>query len=156
MTKQQFQDKCFYDAMPFGAIEHTADIGIRVWSAEMPGLFADAALGMAAQIAGSIGKNHDIPAKAKHLDVSGFDKEDLLFNWLREILAFWHMEAELPCRVESLKIDKGGTAMSADFKLYRPDTRKNPVLHDIKAVTYHGLRIERKNGLWTATIIFDV
>jgi SHS2 domain-containing protein len=38
--------------------------------------------------------------------------------------------------------------------------RFDPAVHsietEIKAATYHGLRLERKDGGWTARMIFDV
>ena len=36
------------------------------------------------------------------------------------------------------------------------DEARHPLIHEVKAVTYHGLTVERTDGGWLAEVIVDI
>lgn len=147
---------------PFELIEHTADVGIIAYGQTLAELFENAARGMFSIIA-------DIdrvkPQRSISVHVEAPDCEMLLVKWLRELL-YQHDACKLlfcDFKVEELPelsaveypqtsqvtlhgVARGQPIGEADVELYG----------DIKAVTYHGLKVEREGGVWRAQIIFDV
>ena len=74
---------------PYEVLEHTADVGLRIYGRSLPELFSNAGLGlMALAIETQVIEEHE----RLSLAVSGSDVEQLLVNWLSEIL--YHMDAE--------------------------------------------------------------
>lgn len=64
-------------------IDHTADLGIDVFGSTLPELFTNAAFAMFDIITDLSRVDNTIEY---NLEVSGIDKEQLLVNWLTELL----------------------------------------------------------------------
>ena len=135
----------------FEILDHTGDIGIRVTALSREELFKSAAAAMLrlmvqpAVASGKISKN---------ISVTGDDDEQLLVNWLSEINFYFQTEQFLTSHISSFGIRKD--ELSATVRGDTIDLSVQPVLMDIKAVTYHKIYIKTENGLWSAQIIFDV
>jgi protein archease len=137
--------------MPYELIDHTADIGIYVSGSTIKDLFETAAIAMVEQIVDTKtlkGRN------SQRLQVSGIDKTDLLINFLRELLSVWTIGEHLVKNVYINDIDNTYLTANITWDKFNPKTHE--ILTDIKAVTYHGIRVKQKNNTWQATIIFDV
>jgi hypothetical protein len=67
----------------FEEIEHTADVAIRVWGRDLAELFANAAYGMACQLAdpGEVEQTVE-----QSVELNAYDVETLLVSWLGELL----------------------------------------------------------------------
>jgi SHS2 domain-containing protein len=48
------------------------------------------------------------------------------------------------------------TALEGEIAGEAIDKRRHAVSGEIKAVTFHGLRVEERDGVWTAQVLFDV
>jgi SHS2 domain-containing protein len=137
--------------MPYTLIDHTADIGIHVVGDSLKSLFADAAKAMFEQITdiATLKGQHK-----KQISVTGLDRHDLLINWLRELLSFWTIDANLIKNVEILDLDE--TRIEANVLYDSYDSGKYDINKDIKAVTYYGVSVDRIADGWEVTVIFDV
>jgi SHS2 domain-containing protein len=132
-------------------IEHTADLGIEVWGSSMGELFTHSACAMY-DIISNIVSIH--PIKSFHIKSKGIDKEDLLKNWLSELLYYFHLKDILFSSFNIEKIsDKSIISVASGEKR---DEKRHALKHDIKAVTYHGLKIIEKDNRLQTNIIFDV
>jgi len=137
--------------MPYQLIDHTADIGIKANGETLEELFETAAEAMFDQIVDTrrlkgLGRSR--------LEVTGIDREDLMISWLRELLFLWNGREMLVKRLAIKAISE--TALSA-VVIYDPyDPQTHEILTDIKAVTYHGIRVEKSEAGWESTVIFDV
>ena len=131
----------------FEEVEHTADIAIRVWGRDLAELFANAAYGMACQLA-DIG---DVKLTIERLvELDAYDAETLLVAWLGELLylgerdetvfAEFDVSEIAPTRLRA--VVRGGAV-----KEYR---------RHIKAVTFGGLEIQPTSKGYETTIVFDV
>ena len=136
----------------FEPIEHAADIGIKVWSKNIEELFCYAAAGMSAAM---LSLEEIKPLKSKSIVVKGNDLEELLVDWLNELIYIFAQEKMVFCKY-SLKIDQKNMVLKAKCSGEVVDTQTHEVLTEIKATTFSGLKIKKVNGKFQATIIFDV
>ena len=133
-------------------IDHTADLGIEVTGRTKRDLFAKAAMSLMDILVER--KASGDGGKEKALTVEGSDPADLLINFLREILYLFNGEALIIGNFDITKCDNKQLAARLFLEPY--DKKKHVMKTEIKAVTYHGLSVERIKKGWKARIIFDV
>jgi SHS2 domain-containing protein len=133
-------------------IDHTADLGIEVTGRTKRELFTKAALSLMDIVVERKGTPAGVEEKA--LTVEGSDPADLLINYLREILYLFNGEALIIGKCDITKCDNKKLAARLFLESY--DKKKHVMKTEIKAVTYHGLSVERSKKGWKARIIFDV
>jgi SHS2 domain-containing protein len=132
-------------------IEHTADLGLQVWGRTLPELFANAAEGMCA-LYFELKKVR--PREVRAIAAQGYDREEVLVDWLRHLLYGIEVDQFLPCRFTITRLED--TQMEATASGERFDPARHRWHTGIKAVTYHDLHIEQgAGGGWTVTVIFD-
>ncbi|MHB0914528.1 MAG: archease [Thermoleophilia bacterium] len=136
---------------PFETIEHSADIGIRAYGSTREEAFENAAVGMFSLI-GDLGSVN--PVDEYSITVEADDIETLLVEWLNELLYLYDSSSVLLSRFTVQELGETlmrGTAFgeTLDSARHHPET-------DIKAVTYHMLRLRRLNGAWSAEVVFDI
>jgi protein archease len=135
----------------FETFDHTADVGIRARAADLPALLVEAARGLFALIAEAVPA--DSPGARVEVRVRGDRADLLLFDWLSELLytsdhdhvvltdfTVTLVEDGLEGRAHAVSVDEPGIVL----------------LHEVKAITYHGLSVERTGDEWTAELIVDV
>jgi SHS2 domain-containing protein len=131
--------------------EHTADLGLRVRSPDLDSLFAEAAQAMFSAIVEDLTAVQ--PQHAIEVILTGTDREYLLFDWLKELLYFFDAEHWLFSKFEVHVRDDGLTATAWGEKL---DCSRHVLEHEVKAITYHGLRVEQTAAGWLAEVIVDI
>ena len=135
------------DHFHFEEIEHTADIAIRVQGRDLAELFANAAYGMACQLANPDAVNQ---TNEHQVELDAYDTETLLVSWLEELLYLGEREACVFTAFDVLHI--------APTQL-RAIVRGGPVEElgaHIKAVTFNELEIVRMDAGYETTVVFDV
>ena len=132
-------------------IEHTADIGIRAFGRDLKELFINSAQGMFAVIADlgkvKIKKSIEIECKANNV-------EELLVSWLGELL--YHFNVDEILLREFIVAEFDDNYLKAEAKGEKFEPTRHSLKSEIKGITYHNLKIEKKNELWQAEVIFDV
>jgi SHS2 domain-containing protein len=132
-------------------IDHTADLGIHVFGSDPGELFTTAALAMFDQIIDVKVLNGD----DKHpIRVTGADWADLMVNWLRELLYLWTVRELLVITVDISSISE--SKLSADVATRVFDAALHPIKNEIKAVTYHQIKVVQSATGWEAQVIFDI
>jgi SHS2 domain-containing protein len=135
----------------FSLIDHTADIGLKVYGVDEKELFVNAASGMFNLITAL---KKITPTISFTLSLKANSKEDLLVEWLRELLYYYNVKEML---FSSFIIEEfSPTALKAKVKGEKIDLAKHSIRTEIKAVTFHQLKIEKKKNYWQTQIIFDV
>lgn len=135
-------------------MEHTADTGILVTAPTLEGLFLRAALGMRDLFLENVPDGGVAPTITKNITVSGIDHEEMLFSFLAELLYLFDGEKFLPLALEEARIAKDGFSCIATGVPF--DAGKYPMKYEIKAVTYHQMKIEEVEGEWRTPVIFDI
>jgi SHS2 domain-containing protein len=132
--------------------EHTADIGVHVTGATLKELFVNAARAMYEAL-GKLEKSNI--RDQKPLAIEAASLEDLLHDWLAELL--YDLETERVLYDEFEIHELAPQRLSATLGGTEVDFARSQTNEEIKAVTYHQLRVEQlADGSWRATVIFDV
>jgi len=135
----------------YECFDHTADIGLRVRAPDLPALLAEAAAGLFAVIVEPAAEPAAAPRRA--FAIRGERPDWLLFDWLSELLYVFDTERLVLGRFAVRAVPGGIEASAAARPL---DPARDRVLHEVKAVTYHGLRAEAEGGGWVAEVILDI
>ena len=133
-------------------IEHTADLALRVNSKDLAGLFRNTALALfkisAKKKPSATGlKKETLPViqKADTLD-------ELFIIWLNELLSLSAAKGLVFTDFKIGRIDEKAleaTAIGEDAQGFRLEK-------EIKAATYHGLKLKKAAEGWQAEVILDV
>ena len=135
--------------MKYKILEHKADIKIKVFGKNLEELFKNAALAMA-QILKRDPKLRIHPNASKEkMKIKSLGREILLVDFLNEILARSQINKCL-YRVSSFKIQD--SSIEAELISYPVESFDE----DIKAATYHDLKISQKDGRFEVVILFDI
>lgn len=132
----------------FETLEHKADLKIRAFGKEKSELFSNAILGMSESMKPEIkGKE-----KTKHeIKIKSLDLPTLLVDFLSEVLYLSQTNKEVYFNIKFKKL----TNTELEGKIIGQKVERFG--EDIKAVTYHDLDIhQKKDGIWEATILFDI
>jgi SHS2 domain-containing protein len=135
----------------FEFIDHTADIGILAYGEDMKQLFANAARGLF-----SIITNLDSVAvkESRDIQVTAPDPEVLLVNWLNELIYLFDAREILFNRFEITSLTETGLKAKASGE--KINLAKHELKTQVKAATYHMLKIEQDEDGWKAQVIFDL
>ncbi|NQT95699.1 MAG: archease [Candidatus Omnitrophica bacterium] len=132
-------------------LEHTADIGIRVWGDSFKELFIHSAKAMYELIADI---NLVKPESSFEVRVEAKDRDELLRNWLSELLYYFNVKEILLTDFVITELDDTHIISTASGEKIDPD--RHNLKREIKAVTFHNLNIKEKNGEFATEIIFDI
>jgi SHS2 domain-containing protein len=131
--------------------DHTADLGIRAQAADLNSLFAEAATALFAAIVDGLDLVR--PVQVVEITVEGTDRDYLLFDWLRELLFRFDAEHLVLAKFDVRVSETGLTATAWGEPL---DPARHVLSHEVKAITYHRLRVERDGDAWVAEVIVDI
>jgi SHS2 domain-containing protein len=135
----------------YETFEHTADLGLRIRAPDLDTLFAEAGLALFSAIVEELGSVR--PLQRLDVQLSGDEREFLLFDWLKELLYRFDTEHLLFSRFE-VKVGEGGLEGSAWGEPL--DQARHALAHEVKAITYHRLKVERTADGWLAEVIVDI
>jgi SHS2 domain-containing protein len=131
--------------------EHTADLGLRATAPDLNALFAE----MAACLVSAMVEDPTTvqPVQDVRIELVGADREFLLCDWLKELLLRFETDQLLFAAFEVNITDSGLTA-TARGEPYDP--LRHVLAHEVKAITYHELKVERTPDGWLAEVIVDI
>src|SRR2546423_14997119 len=120
--------------------EHTADLGLRVRAGDLAALFADAGRALFSAIV----EDSDAirPQRSVEIRLPLEETELLLFDWLRELLYQFDAQHLVFGRFD-VKLDDNGLVGRAEGEPF--DAERHIPLHKVKAITYHGLRVDKRD-----------
>jgi len=137
-------------------LEHTADLYIAAYGLNLEEAFENAA---AAMFEGMTELDKVKPQIEDKVEVEGYDKQALLYNWLEALLLKFEIENKLYSRFKIARIEKTPTGLRLESRIrgepFDPD--RHPSKVGVKAVTYHQMEIieNRKDGV-TVKFILDI
>jgi SHS2 domain-containing protein len=135
----------------YETFDHTADLGLRVRAPDLDTLFAEAAEALFSVLVEDPGTVAE--SRTLEVDLAGDDREFLLFDWLKTLL--YHFDAEhLLFRRFEVRVRPDGLHAAARGEPL--DRSRHELGHEVKAITYHGLRVEQTPDGWLAEVIVDI
>ncbi len=137
----------------YETFEHTADVGLRVRAATLEELFSEAARGLFSLIVESFDEIE--PTKQFEIVVPGQPEaiDYLMFDWLNELLFRFDHDRVVFSKF-AVTFSDGGLQAFAWGELI--DTVRHRLDHEVKAITYHRLKVARESDSWMAEIIVDI
>jgi SHS2 domain-containing protein len=133
----------------FDIIEHTADVGIEAYGADLKEAFANAAYAMFTLIADLEGVREEI---CRQIEVRAEDQESLIVSWLNELLYLVDVEGIIFKRFEVIELGESSLVAKGYGELI--DSARHSLKAGVKAATYHMLRVAQENG-YSIRVIFD-
>jgi len=134
----------------FEILNHTADIRGRIYGRNMEELFVNASELLYFLMSPEFYGEKEVVAK---VELSGDTSEELLVKFLNELIYYAEVKKGSG-RFYALTIKKKEEKFYLDCEMaYRKIKR---MAREIKAATYHNLRIKKEKGVLTASLIFDV
>jgi SHS2 domain-containing protein len=135
----------------YETFEHTADLGLRIRAPDLNTLFAEAGQALFATVVEDLASVQRV--RRLDIQIAGSDHDYLLFDWLRELLYHFDTEHLLLSHFEVRVSDAGleGSAWGEPL-----DRTRHELAHEVKAITYHGLRVEQTTDGWLAEVIVDI
>jgi len=138
----------------FEVLDHTADIGIIAYGRSMEELFSNAALALFSLVTDleTVEEKAEVSLEAKSQDIDG-----LLIEWLNELIYFFEVNHMLFKRfdIESL-ICNAANELKATCHGEKFDPLRHNITREIKAATYHMLKLERNRDGYQVRVIFDI
>jgi SHS2 domain-containing protein len=135
----------------FEFFEHTADLGLRIRAPKLETLFEEAAKALFTAIVEDLTAVED--REQVMLELESDDYTYLLFDWLNELL--YHFDSG-PLVLAHFAVHLEGTRLKGVAGGEPLDPARHPLSHEVKAITYHGFRVEHAADGWIAEVIVDI
>ena len=132
-------------------IDHTADVCVRVFGNSLEEIFVGSSKAMM-EIITDVEKVN--PSKEILIEAQGENYEELLVKWLQEIL-YLHEVKKMVFKEFEIKIKNGTRAVGKAYG-ENIDVDRHEFYSNIKAVTYHNLKIISSRDKYRVDIVFDI
>jgi len=134
----------------FEIVNHTADVGIIAYGADIKQAFANAARALFSLIT-----ELDDVEEGLHRDteLTAPDEESLLVEWLNELIYLFDAEHIIFKRFDITKLNN--TQLKARSYGEKVDSSKHKLKTGVKAATYHMLKVDKGDGC-KVQVLFDI
>ncbi len=95
------------------------------------------------------------PKSKEGIELAGENLDELLFDWLAELIYLKDLKSMLFSRFDIEIRKKNGYSLKASIWGEPADQKKHRVRVDVKAVTYHLLEVKKEDNKWTARVVLD-
>jgi SHS2 domain-containing protein len=130
---------------------HHSELAVKVFGSSQNELFANSAWALFDVIT----ETEKIELKERlPLEVEGTDRDDLLVNWVRELLYFYQGSGYLLRDFRMLEL--GDKLLKAEVSGEKIDPDRHEIKREIVAVAYDKSRMAKTGDQWTAQLIFEV
>ncbi|MDD5476028.1 MAG: archease [Syntrophales bacterium] len=136
---------------PFRTLDHTADIGLEFYGKDLAELFKNAGNALMDCLVERKGLSLK---EYRNLSAEGGDSEELLVNFLRELLYMANGQGFLTKHIKIDHLDERMFSGMAGGEIF--DAERHYLKMELKAVTYHGAIISEEKGQLKGRIIIDV
>ncbi|MCS7128752.1 MAG: archease [Sulfolobales archaeon] len=143
----------------FEYLEHTADVYIVAYGSDILELFSNAGLALFETMTDISRINEKVKKVIKAL---GFDLESLLYKWLEELLILYYSENIMCREVVAEKIEVRRVTDGVEYELLgfcsgeEFDLSRHIPRIEVKAVTYHLMKILLSESTWKAYFVLDI
>ncbi len=134
----------------FEIVDHTADVGIIAYGADISQAFANTARALFSLIT-----ELDDVAEILHRDIELIapDQESLLVEWLNELICLFDTENIVFKRFDITKLNN--SQLKARSYGEKIDSSKHRLKTGVKAATYHMLKVDKGDGC-KVQVLFDI
>lgn len=138
------------EARGYELVEHTADTGLRGWAGDLDDLFCVLAEALFAVI---LDPATIRPHTDREIRLEADSPEELLHDWLNEINGLHQVHGEV---YRSFSVNVRGTRLTARARGELIDPSRHRLRTEVKAVTWHDLRLEQTDAGFRAHVLLDL
>ncbi len=137
--------------MPYKLTEHTGEMELELSASTLAGIYEEAAVAVSKEMLpeDAFGGNTPGPEQ-RDIVITAKDDGALLVELLNEIVYLADSD-RFACDAATVNTHKGGT-LTCTLNGWVSGMAESQV----KAATYHRLKVERKNDSWCARVVLDV
>ncbi|WFO75826.1 archease [Desulfurococcaceae archaeon MEX13E-LK6-19] len=143
----------------FDYLEHPADVYIRAYGKDIIELFENSGLALFETM---VDTSKVEPLVEKVIETEGFDLENLLYRWLEDLLTLYYSENLVFSEiiVKEIVIEKKNGDIYYRLRGLCKGEQYNQEKHEprveVKAVTYHLMKIVKDENEWRAYFVLDI
>ncbi|MBS3812210.1 archease [Candidatus Bipolaricaulota bacterium] len=141
--------------MNYEYLDHGADVGVRARAQTFTGLLASAARALFSLMADLEGVRK---STEERLTVEGEDEEDLLYEWLGELLSLSQLQMTVYSEFD-LEVEKTADRLTLHGRLRGEeiDPSRHSLGTEVKGITYQGLEVTSPDpDEWSCVFVVDV
>ncbi len=138
------------NGIKFEYFDVTADIGVRVWGANINEIFENTAIAVTSLMLDPLKIGNKI---VKEFFIEGNDLSSLLINWITELLIIRDSEGIL---FSSFDVNVSSDGRSLNAKNYGDYFMGINLEMDIKAITYSLFKLEKLDGHYYLQFVLDI
>ncbi|MFQ5681763.1 MAG: archease [Candidatus Binatia bacterium] len=132
-------------------LKRSADLAVKVFGKSQTELFANAAFALF-DLMTDVDK---VEVKDRFpLEVEGVDYDDLIVNWMRELLYLFQGSGYLIKEFQVREVREDYVRGEVSGEKFDPD--RHELRRDIRSVAYHQSRIEKAGEQWTAQVVLEI
>lgn len=135
----------------FEIIDHTADVGVIAYGADLKQLFTNAALALFSLVTEPESIRQELQRDVK---IISEDKDSLLVEWLNELIYLFDAEHILFSRFDIERLTNDGLKASCYGE--NIDPLRHKIRIGVKAATYHMLKIDKDSDGYKVQVILDI
>jgi SHS2 domain-containing protein len=131
--------------------KHQSEIAVRVIGNSQADLFINSAFALFDVMVDiqAIENKERLP-----LEVEGTDRDDLMVNWVRELLYLYHSSGYLLREFQVREVKD--TIVRAEVCGEKIDPDRHEIKQEIASIAFHKSRMEKTGNQWTAHLIFEI
>jgi len=132
--------------------KHQSELAVKVVGASQADLFANSAYTLFDVMVADLDKvdcKDHIP-----LEIEGTDRDDLMVNWMRELLYLYQGSGYLLKEFQIREVKD--TIVKAEVAGEKIDPDRHEIKQEIAAIAFHKSRMDKTGNQWTAQVIFEV
>ena len=132
-------------------LNRSSDLVIKVFGKSQAELFANSAFALF-DLMTDVDKvvvQENLP-----LEVEGVDRDDLMVNWMRELLYLFQVSGYLLKDFQVREARDNFVRGEVGGEKFDPD--RHELRREIRSITYHQSRMEKTGDQWTAQMIFEL
>jgi SHS2 domain-containing protein len=138
--------------VPWRHVPHTADVALEVEAARFEALCAEAADALVALLVVDPGAGGRA-AVARTVRLPAAAEPELLHGWLSAVLLAFELERWV---TDGAVVRRVAGGLEAELRGAPFDPDRHGVCAEVKAVTWHGLVVERGGEGWRARVLLDL
>ena len=130
---------------------HQSELAVRIAGSSQADLFANSAFALFDVMTDP--SNIEIKERMA-LEVEGTDRDDLMVNWISELLYLYQGSGYL---LKEFKINQvKDTIVKAEVGGEKIDPDRHEIKQEIAAVAFHKSRMQKTGNQWIAQVIFEL
>ncbi len=139
------------DKKKYRILNRSSDLVIKVFGKTQAELFANSAFALFDLMTDveKVQVRDHLP-----LEVEGVDRNDLMVNWMRELLYLFQGSGYLLRDFQIRDVKENYVRCEVSGEKFDPD--RHEIQRDIRSVAYHQSRMEKTGDQWTAQLIFEL